>query len=157
MRMQARLADDGGSVCPLCRTALVDEVLPSEACQACGVRYHEDCARELGGCATPGCARQGEPPGTDEAAERERRRAALCATHEERLRRFRAAREDDRRRRRITDVGLLFQLAALGGAGWALWHLLLVTRGQPEHAFAALGGLLLAGVLLVAGRALDRG
>ncbi|MCO5172272.1 MAG: hypothetical protein M9894_38735 [Planctomycetes bacterium] len=157
MRIQPRLTDDRAPVCPLCRAALVDEVLPSQGCEGCGVRYHDDCARELGGCATPGCARQGAPPGADEAAERERRRAALCATHEERLRRFRAARDDDRRRRRLTDAGLLFQLAALAGAGWALWQLLLVAKGQPEHAFAALGGLLLAGVLLVAGRALDRG
>lgn len=154
-RITARLARDE-AVCPLCRADLVEEVLPSEACPSCGVRYHQDCARELGGCSTAGCARQGVAPTPDAAAERDRRRAVLVAEHEERLRRFRAQRDADRRARRQDDVGLGFQLAALGGAALALWQLWRVLHGEVEHASLAMGGLLLAAVLYQVGRLLSR-
>jgi hypothetical protein len=154
-RITARLAR-GEAVCPLCRTDLLEAALPSEACAACGVRYHQDCARELGGCSTAGCARQGEPPAADAQAERDRRRARIAAEHEEALRRFRAQRDQDRRARRLDDVGLGFQLAALAGAAVALWELWRTTRGDVEHAALALGGLLLAAVVHGLGRALSR-
>ncbi len=154
-RITARLARDGAT-CPLCRTDLVDEVLPSEACAGCGVRYHQDCARELGGCATAGCPRQGEPLAADAAAERDRRRASIAADHDRRLRRFRAQRDDDRRARRIDDLGLTFQLAALAAAALALWLLWRAARGEVEHGALAMGGLLLAAVLYGVGSMLSR-
>jgi hypothetical protein len=38
-------------------------------CDGCDVVYHDDCADELGGCSTLGCARQGEGPPRSEADE----------------------------------------------------------------------------------------
>ncbi|MGE0709073.1 MAG: RING finger protein [Planctomycetota bacterium] len=44
--------------CPLCRDAL-EEGEEVEACPGCETRYHFECLRDLGGCATLGCPEQG--------------------------------------------------------------------------------------------------
>lgn len=64
-RLRAR-SDDGR--CPLCRERVQadDETF---RCGGCDVVYHDDCADELGGCSTLGCARQGEGPPRSEADE----------------------------------------------------------------------------------------
>lgn len=74
-----RLRGRGVPHCPLCRVTFVDETNRYD-CDACGTRYHEDCADELGGCATLGCPRLGAGPG-DEDPQDQRWRA--------RVRRFR--------------------------------------------------------------------
>ena len=57
--------------CPLCRVSFVDED-DVYACAGCSVRYHEDCADELGGCATIGCERMGAGPGDPTPTEQSR-------------------------------------------------------------------------------------
>lgn len=64
-RLRAR-SDDGS--CPLCRERIQGDDEPYR-CGACDVSYHEDCAQELGGCSTLGCARRGEGPPRSEADE----------------------------------------------------------------------------------------
>lgn len=60
-----RLRGRGVPHCPLCRVTFVDETNRYD-CSACGTRYHEDCADELGGCSTLGCPRLGAGPGDED-------------------------------------------------------------------------------------------
>lgn len=46
--------------CPLCFEGIGWE--PRYRCPGCGVDYHAECAGELGGCGTLGCARNGCGP-----------------------------------------------------------------------------------------------
>jgi hypothetical protein len=45
--------------CPYCHGDLTEEALVS--CDGCSTRYHPECAAELGGCVTLGCAKQRRP------------------------------------------------------------------------------------------------
>lgn len=59
--------------CPLCREDLVE---PVYACPACETVFHAGCARQLGGCSTLGCVKQGKPAFQDPfRGGRQRRRA----------------------------------------------------------------------------------
>lgn len=118
-RITARLSAGSTVTCPLCRTDIADEAIPSEACSACSTRYHVDCARELGGCSTQGCSRKGEAPLPAVAGEREQRRRQLIVDHEERLARFRAGRDARVHAQRRVDLGAGLQLAGLIGFGLA--------------------------------------
>ena len=53
----------GPATCPLCRDALGGRERAHYRCHACQTEYHLECAQELGGCSTLGCARQGKPAG----------------------------------------------------------------------------------------------
>ena len=53
----------GPATCPLCRDALGGRERARYRCRACQTEYHLECAQELGGCSTLGCARQGKPAG----------------------------------------------------------------------------------------------
>ncbi|MBX3472520.1 MAG: hypothetical protein KF878_37185 [Planctomycetes bacterium] len=63
--MRIRLRRSGRPHCPLCRVVFVGDE-DAYACAGCGTRYHPDCADELGGCSTLGCARLGAGPGDDD-------------------------------------------------------------------------------------------
>ena len=48
--------------CPLCLVELDNPEDPTIECPGCQTLYHEDCAKELGGCSTLGCVHKGEAP-----------------------------------------------------------------------------------------------
>ena len=53
--------------CPLCREPVGSQApgdLASVSCGGCSVSYHQECVKELGGCATLGCSRRGRLPAT---------------------------------------------------------------------------------------------
>ncbi|MGE0706831.1 MAG: RING finger protein [Planctomycetota bacterium] len=86
--MKIRLRSKGKR-CPLCRVGFEDE-LETYTCPGCDVRYHRDCAEELGGCATFGCERAGVGPDEETPAEQGRR--ARWRRHGEAARERRAGR-----------------------------------------------------------------
>lgn len=59
---QIRIEGRRGGRCPLCHDLLDAGSEELFGCPACETRYHHACARELGGCATLGCASAGVPP-----------------------------------------------------------------------------------------------
>lgn len=70
IRLQARALELS---CPLCREELAE---PVYACPACETVFHAGCARQLGGCSTLGCVKQGKPAFQDPfRGGRQRRRA----------------------------------------------------------------------------------
>ena len=128
-----RLRGRGVPHCPLCRVTFVDETNRYD-CSACGTRYHADCADELGGCSTLGCARLGAGPG-DEDPHDQRWRA--------RVRRFRdgaRARRTSGRRLRQEHVA---EAQAQGERGLTAWQ---VAGGCLD----CLSILVIFGVVLVA-------
>lgn len=146
-----------GAVCPLCRCDLAAEAIPTEACPGCGTSYHQDCARELGGCSTAGCPRKGEVP-VDPARARalEQRRALLAEQHEARLLRFRAGRDALARARWWTNVGMPLRAVALLAFLFAAWQLRAAAHGDwPERLGLAVGAALLALLLVRAAERLD--
>lgn len=59
-RLQER-PSSGRQACPLCRDRLDGEVEPLHTCAGCQTQTHLACAKELGGCATLGCAMLQQP------------------------------------------------------------------------------------------------
>lgn len=60
MREAVRSSDEGATLrCPLCHDALGAVI---ERCAGCDTPYHPGCRRELGRCATLGCAEAAAPP-----------------------------------------------------------------------------------------------
>lgn len=84
------------SRCPLCRVRHSAEHAETYVCSGCEVRYHSDCADELGGCSTLGCPRLGLGPQAETPAEEkrsERLRRGLRASRARRGERGRLASE----------------------------------------------------------------
>lgn len=81
--------------CPLCRVRHRDSDAETFRCAGCEVRYHNDCAEELGGCSTLGCERLGLGPqdATPEEQRSARIRRGLRASRERRRNRGRLAAE----------------------------------------------------------------
>ncbi len=81
--------------CPLCRVRHQDSDVETYRCSGCEVRYHNDCAEELGGCSTLGCERLGLGPAeaTPEEQRVARIRRGLRASRERRRNRGRLAAE----------------------------------------------------------------
>lgn len=156
-KVTARLSSSSAAQCPLCRCDLAAEAIAAQACEGCGVQYHQDCAEELGGCSTAGCARMGEAPADPAAAsERERRRVVLTADHERLLQRFRAGRDALARDRWWTNVGMPLRAIALAGIAFGLWQVAVASGGGFERAGLAVSALLLGAVLLQVASILDR-
>lgn len=78
--------ETGPSSCPLCREPLGEG---ASQCPGCEVGYHRDCLLELGGCATLGCERRGQPPVEETPPDR----ATLAARRAEVQRRLEARRQ----------------------------------------------------------------
>lgn len=122
-RVGARISARHGVVlqCPLCRSELAPEAIPSVTCDGCGTQTHVDCARELGGCPTQGCPARGVAPPAPAALDQ--KRAALVDEHERMLERFRRLRDEHRQARRWVDVGMAMRfvgLVILALGGWWL-------------------------------------
>jgi hypothetical protein len=84
--------------CPLCRVELTED--NRYECSGCQTTYHEDCAIELGGCGTLGCARMGvkpeEPtPENQRLGARARRRAQANRARRTSGRRLRAEHQEE--------------------------------------------------------------
>lgn len=91
--------------CPLCRVRHLEGDAETYRCSGCEVRYHSDCARELGGCSTLGCERLGLGPddATPEEKRGERLRRGLRASRERRRNRGRLAAEHRAERTRANE------------------------------------------------------
>jgi hypothetical protein len=81
--------------CPLCRVRHRNDDAETYRCSGCEVRYHTDCADELGGCSTLGCERLGLGPkeATPEERSAARLRRGLRASRDRRQNRRRLASE----------------------------------------------------------------
>ena len=108
-----------GRRCPLCRVAFLPGDIQEYRCPACDVLYHQDCAEEMGGCATLGCERLGVAPGDPTPTDQRRRarlRRHLAAARERRQDRPRM-REEHRERLATADAEERAQQS--GRSGWA--------------------------------------
>ena len=80
--------------CPLCRVRHSESLDDTVVCPGCDVRYHRDCAQELGGCSTLGCPRLGltvDAPTPEGEGRGERWRRGLRASRARRGERARLA------------------------------------------------------------------
>ncbi|MGE0706829.1 MAG: RING finger protein [Planctomycetota bacterium] len=135
--MKIRLRSKGGQRCPLCRVDFIEEA-EAYACPGCDVRYHRDCAEELGGCATLGCPRVGVVPGEETPSDQRRRARWQRSREAARDRRAGRARLQEEHREQAAQAG---QPVSAGGFDWG--QLL----GELALGCAQIGCLLLSVVL----------
>jgi hypothetical protein len=111
-----------GARCPLCRVPFLQGESEDYRCGGCEVRYHADCAEELGGCATLGCPRMGVAPSeatpADQSGAHRRRRMAEAASQRRRRRQNLRARHreelEEAGQRPALSVGDLGEAVVLG-------------------------------------------